>query len=241
MTERGAQERGTLMMDRPLTERPRERMMQYGAQSLSTSELLALLLGTGRRGVSALDLADDLLSRMGGLRELLEADVRELRQIPGVGRAKALAVLAAIELGRRVSALGGEAIAKIGSPKDAADYVMDKLRFLKKEHFFTIHLDTKHQIIGEETVSVGSLNASIVHPREIFKTPLRRSAAAIICAHNHPSGDPTPSPEDISVTQRLVRAGSILGIEVLDHIVIGDKRYISLRERGFMDAAIEME
>lgn len=235
--ERSAVDRGTLMAELPTVERPRERLLYHGAQTLSTAELIALAIGTGRRGESALAVAERLLSHVGGLRELLDVEVTELQQVPGVGLAKAVSILAAVELGRRIQHAGGEQLFKIGSPDDAATYLMDKLRFLRKEHFMTLHLDTKHQIVSEEVVSVGSLNASIVHPREIFKTALKRSSAAIICAHNHPSGDPTPSQEDIDVTRRLMAAGRILGIEVLDHIVIGDKRYISLRERGLMTVA----
>lgn len=232
MVERQRPERGTLMAELPIEERPRERLLQAGAETLSTSELLALVLGTGTRGESAIAVGERVLSHVGGLRELLDVQVSELRQVSGVGVAKAVTILAAIELGRRLHISVGAPAQKITSPQDAAGYLMEKLRFLRKEHFVTIHLDTKHHILGEEVVSIGSLNASIVHPREIFKTAVKRSAAAIICAHNHPSGDPTPSQEDIDVTKRLVAAGTILGVEVLDHIVIGDKRYISLRERG---------
>lgn len=225
---------GTLMAELPEQERPRERLLRQGAAMLSVTELLALIIATGRRGESSLRVAERVLVRVGGLRELFDVDAAELQDVPGVGPVKAVSVLAAVELGRRLYTTGGSVLNKIASPQDAATYLMDRLRFLRKEHFVTLHLDTKHQIVGEEVVSVGSLNASIVHPREIFKTALKRSAAAVICAHNHPSGDPTPSEEDIQVTQRLVAAGRILGVEVLDHIVIGDKRYISLRERGFM-------
>ncbi len=226
--------RGTLIAELPIVERPRERLLRHGAQILTTAELIALVIGTGRQGESAVSLADRILSSSGGLVELLHADVRELQEVDGIGPAKAATILAAIELGRRVNAARGTMLRKISSPTDAADFLMERLSFLRKEHFVTIHLDTKHQILGEEVVSIGSLNASIVHPREIFKTALKRSAASIICAHNHPSGDPTPSAEDISVTKRLVNAGMILGVDVLDHIVIGDKRYISMRERGYI-------
>lgn len=216
-------------------ERPRERMLRSGASVLSTSELIALLIGTGTKGESALVVAERILACTGGtLSDLIDADPSELTTVPGVGQAKAITVLAAVELGRRIQSAKYGDLRKIGSPEDAASYLMEKLRYLRKEHFVAIHLNTKHQILGEEVVSIGSLNASIVHPREIFKTAVKRSAAAIICAHNHPSGDPTPSEEDVEVTHRLVSAGKILGVEVLDHIVIGDNRYISLRERGLM-------
>jgi DNA repair protein RadC len=226
--------RGTLMMDMPATERPRERLLRSGVHVLSTAELIALLIGTGSRGESALALAERVLVSTGGLLDLMDVDPSELTKIHGVGKVKAIAILAAVELGRRVQSSQVGDLRKITSPDDVAAYLMERLRFLRKEHFIAIHLNTKHQILGEEIVSIGSLNASIVHPREIFKTALKRSAAAIICAHNHPSGDPTPSEEDVEVTRRLVSAGKILGVEVLDHIVIGDKRFISLRERGLM-------
>jgi len=235
--EHSEQVHGTLMADIPVVERPRERMQRLGPNSLSTAELIALVVGTGRRGVSALSLAEGVLAHTGGLREMLDVDVLELMQVPGVGSGKAVAILAAIELGRRLVASGGHLPTKIASPEDAAAYLMERLRFLRKEHFVTLHLDTKHQVVGEEIVSIGSLNASIAHPREIFRTALKRNAAAIVCAHNHPSGDPAPSPEDIQVTERLIAAGKILGIDVLDHIVFGDKRYISLRERGLISAS----
>ncbi len=225
--------RGTLIAELPVEERPRERLIARGARSLSTAELLAVLLGTGRRGESALDVAGRLLGQIGEIRDFVDAEVQELKQVPGVGLAKAVTILAALELGRRLQDSRAD-LHKITSPKDAADYFMDKLRFLRKEHLMTLHLDTKHQVLGEEIVSIGSLNSSIVHPREIFKTALKRSAAAIICAHNHPSGDPTPSTEDLEVTKRLVAAGQLLGIELLDHLIIGDNHYISLREEGMI-------
>lgn len=230
------QVRGTLISDMPEIERPRERFTKVGADSLSTTELIAIVMGTGRPGVSAVTLAERVLVHTGGLRELLDVDVAELKQVSGVGTVKAVTILAAIELGRRLVASEAVLPAKISSPEDAAAYLMERLRFLRKEHFVTLHLDTKHQVVGEEVVSIGSLNASIAHPREIFRTALKRNAAAIVCAHNHPSGDPSPSPEDVMVTERLIAAGKILGIEVLDHIVFGDKRYISLRERGLITA-----
>ncbi len=226
--------RGTLMAELPLLERPRERLLRYGSQVLTNAELIALVIGTGRVGESALSLAERILAKSGGLVELVQAEVNELQQVDGVGPAKAATILAAIELGRRLQASKNTVLRKIASPSDAAGFLLERLAFLRKEHFMTLHLDTKHQIIGEEIVSIGSLNASIVHPREIFKIAVKRSAAAIICSHNHPSGDPTPSSEDIAVTNRLIQAGNILGIDVLDHIVVGDARYVSMRECGYM-------
>lgn len=218
----------------PKEERPRERMLAQGTDAMSNAELLAILLRTGNRGVSAVDLADRLLSRFGGIRELLEAELQELTDMPGIGLAKATQVKAAIEFGRRVARMSREARPLLTTPQEVADYMMDRLRFQLKEHFVTLHLDTKGRLIGEEIVSIGSLNAAIAHPREIFKTAIKKSAAAIICLHNHPSGDPTPSYEDIELTRRLVEAGQILGVEVIDHIVIGENCYLSLKEKGWI-------
>ncbi|MFC4767903.1 RadC family protein [Effusibacillus consociatus] len=221
-----------LVRDVPAEERPRERMIRDGASSLSNVELLAILLRTGSNGQSVLGLAEQLLSRFGGLRSLMEADFHEIIDIPGMGPAKALQIQAAIEIGKRIARLSREPLTVIRSPQDVADLFMDRLRFEKKEHFVVIHLDTKNQIIAEEVASIGSLDSSIVHPREIFKTALKKSSASIICVHNHPSGDPTPSREDILVTKRLAEVGQIMGIEMLDHIVIGEQRFVSLKEQG---------
>ncbi|GAX90479.1 RadC family protein [Effusibacillus lacus] len=221
-----------LVRDVPVEDRPRERMLRDGSQSLSNADLLAILLRTGSNGQSVMSLAEQLLARFGGLRSLMEADIREMTDIPGMGPAKALQVQAAIELGKRIARLTRKPLTVIRSPQDVADLFMDRLRFEKKEHFIVVHLDTKNQVLTEETVSVGSLDSSIVHPREIFKTALKKSSASIICVHNHPSGDPTPSREDILVTKRLAEVGQIMGIELLDHVVIGEQRFISLKEQG---------
>jgi len=223
-----------LVREIPAEDRPRERLLNQGVEALSNSELLAILLRTGTRGCSAVDLADRMLKQFGGIGKLIEADLQELIDLPGMGLAKATQVKAAIELGRRVARLSRETSPRFLEPQDTADYLMDRLRFLRKEHFVVLHLDTKNRLIGEETVSIGSLDTAIVHPREIFKTAVKRSAASIICAHNHPSGDPMPSFEDIEVTRRLVEAGRILGVEVLDHVVIGENCYVSIKEKGWM-------
>jgi DNA repair protein RadC len=213
-------------------EAPRERLMRLGPQALRNDELLAVVMQTGNRQASVYELAARVLQAVGGLYGLLEAPVEELMTIPGIGAGKALQLAAAVELGRRIVRKPTGVKRQIRSADDAAEYVMDRLRYLKKEHFLTLHLDTKHCVIGEEVVSVGSLDSSIVHPREIFKLAVRRSASAILCVHNHPSGDPTPSPEDVLVTRRLCEAGRLLGIDVLDHIVVGDGRYTSLKAMG---------
>lgn len=218
----------------PLEDRPRERMLFHGAETLNNAELLAILLGTGSRGCSAVDLADRMLKQFGGANKLVEADLQELIDMPGIGLAKATQLKAAIEFGRRIARMSSAIRPQMLTPQDAANYMMDRLRYERREHFVVLHLDAKSRLIGEEIASIGSLNASIVHPREIFKTALKRSAAAIICLHNHPSGDPSPSYEDIEVTGRLVEAGTLLGVEVLDHIIIGENCFLSMKEKGWM-------
>jgi len=165
---------------------------------------------------------------------LKDATLEELTKIKGIGKAKAIQLLAAVELGRRINSLTNEERYAIRSPEDGANYVMDEMRFLNQEHFVCLYLNTKNQVIHKQTVFIGSLNASIVHPREVFREAFRRSAASIICLHNHPSGDPTPSREDIEVTRRLKECGRMIGIEILDHIIIGDKKYVSLKEKGYL-------
>lgn len=224
-----------LVREIPPEDRPRERLRQVGPEQMSNVELLAILLRTGARGRSAVDLAELILKRFGSLRQLLDADLQELTEIPGVGLAKAAQLKAAIEVGRRVARLSSAVRPQILTAHDAADYMMDRLRFQLKEHFVTLHLDAKRHLIGEEIVSIGSLDSTVAHPREIFKTAIKRSASAIICLHNHPSGDPTPSYEDLEVTRRLLECGRILGVDVLDHIVIGSHSFCSMREKGWLD------
>ncbi|MFC5402090.1 RadC family protein [Cohnella soli] len=226
------QQRSLRLREFPAEERPRERMQKNGAESLSHAELLAILLRTGSSKESALHLAQRILNDVGGLRRLAECKWEELTHIHGIGPAKALQLQASLELGRRAARSRLPEAAKITCPQDAADLLMEELRHHREEHFVCLFLDTKNQVIGRQTLSIGSLNASIVHPREVFKAAIRRSSASIVCAHNHPSGDPTPSPEDIQLTRRLGEAGKLLGIELLDHLVIGDNRFISLKELG---------
>ncbi|WNR45843.1 RadC family protein [Paenibacillus roseipurpureus] len=223
-----------MLREVPMEERPRERMLQLGAGALSHAELLAILLRTGTVSESAINLANRILSESGGLRSLVDMSKDQLTQIKGIGDAKALQIQAGIELGRRLAKSSHEERVTIRSPKDIANLMSEDLRYLQKEHFVCLFLNTKNHVVGQETLSMGSLNASIVHPREVFRAAIKRSSASIICVHNHPSGDPTPSPEDISLTARLVEAGTIIGIEVLDHVIIGDQRFISLKEQGFM-------
>lgn len=218
--------------DLPPNMRPREKMQQLGPEALTDGELLAILLGTGSKHESAIELAHRILAQPKGLRFLAEASLHDLLKIPWVGLAKASQIKAAIELSRRIALEDGGVRPAIKTPQDVAALLMEKMRYLDREHFMVLLLDTKHQVLGVETVSIGSLNSTVVHPRELFKTAIKRSAAAVILAHNHPSGDPNPSPEDLAVTGRLVEAGRILGIEVLDHVIIGDGRYYSFKKDG---------
>ncbi|WP_442603474.1 RadC family protein [Paenibacillus sp. KN14-4R] len=222
------------LRDVPSEERPRERMLRFGAEALSNTELLAILLRTGTMAESAIGLAQRVLVEAGSLRSLVEMRREQLTQIRGIGDAKALQIQAGIELGRRIARSTMSDAITIRSPHDAANLLTEELRYLTKEHFVCLFLNTKNHVIGQETLSIGSLNAAIVHPREIFRAAITRSAASIVCVHNHPSGDPTPSKEDIDITRRLLEAGGIIGIEVLDHIIIGDKEFVSLKEQGFM-------
>lgn len=222
------------MRDVPPEERPRERMLRAGAGALSNAELLAIVLRTGTLNESAVALAQRLLREAGGLRRLVEMNTEQLVALKGIGHAKALQVQACIELGKRFGRTAQPDTVTIRSPQDVSRLMMEELRYLQKEHFVCLFLNTKNHVVGQETLSIGSLNASIVHPREVFLAAIKRSSASIICVHNHPSGDPTPSPEDIEITRRLVEAGALIGIEVLDHIIIGDLTSVSLKELGLM-------
>ncbi|MGI6082370.1 MAG: RadC family protein [Limnochordia bacterium] len=218
----------------PKAERPRERLLTHGPQALSSRELLALVINTGTAKRSSLDLADELLVRWRDLRQLADASVEEIMQVKGVGPAKAARLLAALELGRRLMIHTVEERPRIRSAADVADLSLPRMRDLPREEFVAFLLDTRHRVIETKTISIGHLNASLVHPRELFREGVRRSAAAMILAHNHPSGDPEPSAEDVRLTHRLQEAGELLGISVLDHVIIGDNKYVSMRERGFM-------
>jgi DNA repair protein RadC len=221
--------------DLPEQERPREKLKLLGAEALSNAELLAVLLRTGTRQEPATALASRLLAVSGGLRALMDLSLEEMEQVKGVGLAKAVQIKAAFELGRRLATAPREDQDRITNPRQAAELFMEELRYQKKEYFQLLLLNTKNQVLSREKISVGSLSSSIVHPREIFTIPVKKSAASIILVHNHPSGDPTPSQEDLEVTRRLVEAGQILGIMVQDHIIIGDGCYISFKEKGFIN------
>jgi DNA repair protein RadC len=213
--------------------RPREKLLAQGETTLNNHELLAIILGNGTKDISALELANRLLNTYKGLRRLQEASLEELIQEKGIGPAKAASIKAALEMGRRIS-LDVEIRDLIKSPKDVEQMLVQEMRAYDREHFIVLYLDRKGGLIVKEHVSVGGLHSSIVHPREVFKTAVKRSAASIILAHNHPSGDPAPSQEDINITRRLVEAGGIMGIEVIDHVVIGENTYCSLKEKGLI-------
>ncbi|WP_146548152.1 RadC family protein [Rummeliibacillus suwonensis] len=223
-----------MIRDVHLDDRPRERLKRQGADSLSNQELLAILLRTGTKQESVLYVANRVLTHFEQLHELKNATIEEIMCIKGIGEAKAIQLLAAIELGRRLHKQRTDERFTIRSPHDAARYLMPDMSSLLQENFVTLFLNVKNQIIHQQTIFIGSLNASIVHPREIFREAVKRSAASIICAHNHPSGNPSPSSEDIDVTKRLQEAGLIIGIELLDHVIIGDHQFISLKEKGYM-------
>ncbi|MCP8617014.1 DNA repair protein RadC [Salirhabdus salicampi] len=220
--------------DIPKQERPREKLLETGSKHLTNQELLSVLLGSGTKHESVMTLAQRVLVTFGGIESLKDTTYEELSAIKGIGKAKAATLVAAIEFGKRIHTIKLEEKYVVRQPVDVAGYIMDELRHLKQEHFIALYLDTKNQIIHQQTLFIGSLNASIVHPREIFKEAVKRSAASIICAHNHPSGDPTPSQEDIQITKRISECGKMIGIEVLDHIVIGNGRYVSLKEKGYL-------
>ncbi|SCY15932.1 RadC family protein [Alkaliphilus peptidifermentans] len=219
----------------PPDERPREKLLAYGPRKLSNAELLAILLAKGSKEQSAISLAEAILSyNKEGMRFLTDCTVEELSSIKGIGLAKSSQLIAAVELGKRIALATKVNNYKIKSPEDVVDLLMEEMRYNKKEHFNILLLNTKNELIAEENISVGSLNASIVHPREVFIRAIKRSSSAIILVHNHPSGDPSPSSEDISITKRLIDAGDILGIKVLDHIIIGDGVFTSLKEKSLM-------
>ncbi len=221
--------------DWPEDERPREKLLKKGSSALSDAELLALIIRSGDRsaGLSAIDLGRELIIRFdGSLRELGSAEVTELTAIKGIGLAKAAGIKAAFTLAGRFQARRLESLDRFTSPRQIFDYFHHELRNCRKEYFLVLLLDGKNRIIRRLQISEGSLNQSIVHPREVFVQAVRESAAAVILLHNHPTGDPAPSAEDIAITRRIREAGEIIGIKVLDHIIVGDGEYFSFVERG---------
>lgn len=213
--------------------RPRERLLEAGPSALSDSELLGLLFGIGSREKTAVELAGEVISEAGGLHGLYDVSVHELMQVNGIGEAKACIILAAVELGRRIGQVRNPGRPVISSPADVERLLRGRIGNLDRENFVVVLLNTKNEVIETSTVSVGTLGASLVHPREVFKPAVRASAASVILAHNHPSGKVEPSREDREVTKRLGEAAGILGIEVLDHVIVGDG-YYSMKEHGML-------
>jgi DNA repair protein RadC len=219
--------------DLPLSERPRERLLKLGSEALSSQEIIALILGRGIRGESVIVTAQKLLSKFGNLQNLASASMEELSQVKGIGPAKAAQLKAAFELSKRLEdhSTGGLKIT-IKSPEDAIKAARSQLKGKKKEHFMVLCLDTRNHLINIHQISIGSLDCSIAHPREVFKDAISSCAASVIFIHNHPSGDPTPSEDDIKLTKRLMEAGEIIGIDVLDHIVICDRDHLSMKAKN---------
>ena len=216
--------------DLPIVDRPREKLEKYGPARLSNSELLAILLGTGTKGVNVVELSNRILKKFSG-EKLAEANFQELKETFGLGAARACEIIACFELGRRLMK-GKKSVLHL-TPADVCEQLKD-IRDLKKEHFVVFFLDSRSQEIRRETITVGTLNASLVHPREVFEQAIKVSAAQIIVAHNHPSGDPEPSAEDIGITKRLAEAGKLLGIELIDHIIVAEQKFISMREQNLI-------
>ncbi len=223
--------------DMPETERPRERLLEAGEERLSNTELLAIILRSGSRQATALDLAGRLLSEFGSFRRLDECTAGELMRVHGIGPAKAAQVKAALAIARRYASERIPTGTRVTGSDQLFRHMREKFAGQKKEQFYTLMLDTKHHIIREERVAVGSLNESVVHPREVFKNAIGESAAKVIFVHNHPSGSPEPSPQDRHLTDRLCEAGRIVGIEVLDHLIVGQDSYFSFAEHGLLGKA----
>ena len=216
----------------PEEERPRERLQQLGAEALSSSELLAIILGSGTRGYSVLELSNDLIAQFGGLRNLAEASIEELKQVKGLGQAKAIKLKAVLTFGKRTYNPSHQPRYKVQTPEHAYHYLKDSLQHEPKEVLMSLLLDVKRYVIAKKIVSVGTLTQTLVHPREVFFDAVRQKAASLVLAHNHPSGDPTPSNEDIQMTINLIKAGELMGIPLQDHLIIGSKSFVSLRETG---------
>ncbi len=217
----------------PLSSLPRERLLEYGVQALSNQELLAILLRTGSKKYSVMELSARVLTLFPSLYELKNASLTELQQISGVGQIKAIELKAMMELGCRIQRANQPKLGKVVTSFDLAHQLMSEMKDFSQEHLICLYLNTKNEVIFRKTLFVGSVNQSVAHPREIFREAVRCSAARIICSHNHPSGDPSPSENDRQFTQRLKQCGEMMGIEILDHLIIGSEEYISLREEGF--------
>ena len=231
--EKISQRERITMRDYPLEQKPVERLLTIGTGSLSNSELLAILINSGTRSKSALELAGEILANK-SMTELKEATPEELKMTSGIGDVKAARILAAIEFGKRIKTEKIEESPYISSPQDVVNLVMEDMRSYDREHFKAMLLNTKNKVLSLETISIGSLNSSFAHPREIFKNAIKRSAASIILIHNHPSGDPQPSREDIFLTKELLKVSDLLKIKIFDHIIIGNRKYYSMKENNII-------
>jgi DNA repair protein RadC len=227
------------MKDLALHDRPREKLQRLGAAALGDNELVAIVLGNGCHACGALELANRLLERTGGLHGLTRTTPGALRLVRGIGAARAAQVLAAVELGRRTLARAPADRARLTSPHQVANYLLPLYGSAAVEQFGIVMLDTKHRVLRAKVLSVGSLDSTVVHPREVFREATAAAAAAIVLFHNHPSGDPTPSQDDLRLTTRMRHAGDIMGIAVVDHIILADQRYFSLVEAGKLAARVE--
>lgn len=219
----------------PTTEQPREKLYHLGVDALTNSELMAIIIQSGSRDLSAIELSQQVINMFDhGLQGLNDVTIEELVSVKGIGKAKACQLSAAVELGNRVSKCKKNILGKVNSPKTVVAFFQGELRHLNKEKFIVVFLNTKNQITSYEVVSVGSLSASIVHPREVFNRAIKKSAASIILIHNHPSGNPKPSREDEAITKRLCEVGEVVGIKILDHIIISDDNYYSFKEMNIL-------
>lgn len=219
----------------PEEDRPREKLDRLGSEALTNAELTAILLRTGAGGDNVIQVAQRLLNLFdNNLKRLADASVEEMAAVRGVGRVKAIQVKAALEIGKRLSMLADDTRPVIRTAHDVARLLGASFRDLPQEEFRILLMNTRNEVTYQHVVSRGTVNSSLVHPREVFREAIRRASNAIICAHNHPSGDPSPSAEDVAITKRLVEAGDVIDIRVLDHVIIGDGRFLSMRERGLM-------
>jgi DNA repair protein RadC len=220
--------------DLPRQERPRERLQNFGPEALSAQELLALVIGRGIPKKSVMNIAQELLAKFGNVKAIGQATIEELSQIKGIGLAKATQIKASFELGRREELEPELKNFDIKDPESVVKAIRASIKDKAKEHFKLILLNPRNKIIGISTISIGTLNASLVHPREVFKDAIMHTAASVVLAHNHPSGDPEPSEDDITITKRLIEAGKILGVEVIDHIIVGKNGFLSFEEKGLI-------
>ena len=217
--------------DLPKQERPRERLKRLGAEALSAQELLAVIISRGSPNKSVINIAQDLLTKFGNINAISQATIEQLTEIDGIGPAKATQIKACFELGKRQDLEPELKDLSIQNPQDVVDYIRKEIKDKAKEHFMLILLDSRNKTIGFSKISIGTLNASLVHPREVFKEAITHNASSVILVHNHPSGDPEPSDDDLKITKKLVESGKILSIDVIDHIIIGKNSYYSFKDK----------